>query len=122
MTKIILFVTALLISTNFSCQSKHEINEVDKTLTQAEQNIANIDSADLKKLEIKINELQQDLEKNREKYTDEEVKEIGKLQGRYVAFILKKQVKELKDNLDNFKNQMEGFIEGINNNSNNQQN
>jgi len=63
-------------------------------------------------------EIQQDLEENRANYTDEEVREIGKLQGRYAALILKKGVDEIKDNLNNFKNQMEGFIEGINTNSN----
>lgn len=101
-----------------SCQPKTKIESIEETLTKAEKNISTVDSTDLKKLETQMYEIQQDLEENRANYTDEEVREIGKLQGRYAALILKKGVDEIKDNLNNFKNQMEGFIEGINTNSN----
>jgi len=115
-TKLLSLLTIVCIL--FSCQTKNNIESIDQTLTKVEKNITTIDSSDLKRLESQMYELQQDLEENRNKYTDEQVKEIGKLQGRYAALILKKGVNEIKDNLNYFKNQMEGFIEGINNNSN----
>jgi peptidoglycan hydrolase CwlO-like protein len=115
-TKFLSLLTIIVILS--SCHPQNKFESIDETLTKAEKNISTVDSTDLKKLETQMYEIQQDLEENRNKYTDEEVEEIGKLQGRYAALILKKGVNEIKDNLNNFKNQMKGFIEGLNTNSN----
>jgi hypothetical protein len=64
-------------------------------------------------------ELESDLEQNKDKYTDEQVKEIGKLQGRYFAVSLKKGINNFQESLKDLNNQMEGFIEGIKSDTNN---
>jgi hypothetical protein len=61
-----------------------------------------------------MQELESDLEQNRDKYTDEQVKEIGKLQGRYFALAVKKGINDFQESLKDLGSQMEGFIQGIN--------
>jgi len=70
-------------------------------------------------LEKKMQELENDLEQNRDKYTDEQVKEIGKLQGRYFAIAVKKGLNDFQESVKNLGNQMEGFMEGITDTTNN---
>ena len=70
---------------------------------------------DFENLELQIKDLEQDHSETRGKYTDEQIKDIGKLQDRYAAFSVKK-------GLNDFGNQMEGFIEGIKSDTNNKTN
>jgi hypothetical protein len=69
---------------------------------------------DWTKLEISMDELDQDLEANREDYSEEQIKEAGNIQGKYAALVMKKGFNELQESVQDFGNQMEGFIEGIN--------
>ena len=69
-----------------------------------------------------MGELEIDLLQNREKYTDEQVKEIGKLLGRYFAITVKKGINDFQESLKVIGNQMDGFIEGIKSNTNNKTN
>lgn len=64
-------------------------------------------------LENKMKELENDLEQSRDKYNDEQVKEFGKLQGRYFAITVKKGINDFQESLKDLGNQMEGFIEGF---------
>jgi uncharacterized protein YceK len=93
-------------------QSRLENAESD--IEYAEQNKEQMTAKDWSTLEKKMQELELDLEQNREKYTDEQVKDIGKLQGRYFALAVKKGINDFQESLKDLGNQMEGFIEGIN--------
>ena len=98
----------------FSCdttQSKLENTETE--IEYIEQNEEDMTAKDWFALEKKMQELESDLEQNRDKYTDEQVKEIGKLQGRYAALILKKEIRDLQESINDFGHQMEGFVEGF---------
>lgn len=98
-------------------QSK--IKSTDKEIERAEQNKEEMTAKDWSVLENKMKDLQSDLEQNREKYTDEQVKEIGKLQGRYFAVAVKKGINDFQESVNDISNQMEGFIEGIKADTNN---
>jgi len=109
-----LFLLCLLFLTFSSCnQSESQIKSIDAELTLAEQDSSSIDKSDLESLEVQLSELQSDLEANRSSYTDEQIKEIGKLQGRYVALSLKAGLKNLNETIKDAGNQLEGFMEGI---------
>ena len=94
------------------------LDSAEKEIEHAEQNKKEMTEKDWSTLEKKMKELESDLEQNREKYTDEQVKEIGKLQGRYFAFAVKKGLDDFQESVKDLGNQMEGFIEGITDSTN----
>jgi len=103
----------------FSCNNiQLRLDKVEKDIEYAEKNKEEMTSKDWTALEKKMHESESDLEQNRDKYTDEQVKEIGKLQGRYFAVAVKKGINDFKESLKDLNNQMEGFIEGIKSDTN----
>jgi len=94
------------------------LDRAEKEIEHAEQNKKEMTEKDWSTLEKKMKELESDLEQNREKYTDEQVKEIGKLQGRYFAVAVKKGLDDFQESVKDLGNQMEGFIEGITDSTN----
>jgi hypothetical protein len=107
------FIIAILVLL-FSCnQSQSGIEKAEKEIEYAEQNKEEMTTEDWSALEKKMQELESDLEQNRDKYTDEQFKEIGKLQGRYFAVAVKKGMNDFQESMKGLGNQMEGFIEGI---------
>ena len=86
---------------------------MSKIIEQGYQNKDNLTQSDLDKMELKMEELEKDLELNRNNYTDEQVKEIGRLQGRYAAILVKKGINDFQESVKDLNNQMEGFMEGI---------
>lgn len=64
-------------------------------------------------LDTIMSHLENDFHFNWDKYNDEQVKEIGKIQGKYTALIVKKGFNDFKESIKDFENQMEGFIEGF---------
>jgi len=110
----------LIASLLFSCNhAQTKIENFSAMIEQAEQSKADLSKADLKELEIQMKELQTDLETNRKDYTDEQIKEIGRLKGRYAAFLVKEGFNDIKESIKDLENQMEGFIEGMTDSTNN---
>jgi hypothetical protein len=109
----------LIASLLFSCnQTQTKIKNASALIEHAEQSKEDLRKADLAELEIQMKQLQLDVETNRKDYTDEQIKEIGRLQGRYAAILVKENIYEIKNSIKNLKNQMEGFIEGITDSTN----
>jgi uncharacterized protein YceK len=106
---------ALLIFITFSaCNNvQSKLGKAEKEIEYAEQNKDAMAEKDWTALEKKMEELESDLEHNREKYTDEQVKEIGKLQGRYFAVAVNQGINDFQESVKDLGNQMEGFMEGI---------
>jgi hypothetical protein len=121
MRQTILFLGFLIaLSSCNNVQSR--LNSAEAEIEYAEQNKEDMTDADWSALEKKMQELESDLEQNRDKYTDEQVKEIGKLQGRYFAVAVKKGINDFQEALKDLGNQAEGFIEGIKSDTNNKTN
>jgi hypothetical protein len=120
-SKLICFYVSIFIIMSFiSCNNAgSKINSCEKEIAHAEENAKNYTADDWKKLEEKMDALQNDVETNRDKYTDEQIKEIGKLQGRYFAVAVKKGINDFQESVKDLGNQMEGFIEGITDTTNN---
>ena len=101
-----------------SCNNvQSRLDKAEAEIEYAEQNKEEMTAKDWSTLEKKIQELESDLEQNRDKYTDEQVKEIGKLQGRYFALAVNNGIINFQEALKDLGNQAEGFIEGINSDS-----
>ena len=114
-SKLVCFFIAVFFTLIFaSCNNAgSKINSCENEITHAEENAKNYTAEDWKKLEDKMDALQNDVETNRDKFTDEQIKEIGKLQGRYFAVAVKKGINDFQESVEDLGNQMEGFIEGI---------
>jgi chromosome segregation ATPase len=116
MRQTILFLGFLIaLSSCNNVQSR--LDKAEAEIEYAEQNKEEMTAKDWSTLEKKIQELESDLEQNRDKYTDEQVKEIGKLQGRYFALAVNNGIINFQEALKDLGNQAEGFIEGINSDS-----
>jgi len=108
------FLYFCLILLAISCGSpQSNIDRVSTALEDAEQQKEELTQDDYDGLELKMEELKNDLEVNRKNYTEEQIKEIGKLQGRYTVLLVKKGLIDFKESVKDLGNQMEGFIEGI---------
>jgi hypothetical protein len=97
-------------------------NKLDSTASEIEYaqiNLSEMSEEDWTKLELSMAELEQDLEMNRNDYSAEQIKEAGKIQGTYAALVMKKGLNDLQESVQDFGNQMEGFIEGINSDTTN---
>ena len=68
-------------------------------IERAEQTNEALTKSDIEQLEKKMDQLQKNLDQNRDEYSDEQVKEIGKLQGRYTSLIVKKGINDFKKSL-----------------------
>ncbi len=93
---------------------QHKLDSTAAEIEYAQNNLSEMSEEDWIKLEISMDELEQDLEANREDYSEEQIKEAGNIQGKYAALVMKKGFNELQESVQDFGNQMEGFIEGIN--------
>ena len=77
----------LLIFITFSaCNNvQSRLDKAEKEIEYAEQNKEEMTAKDWSTLEKKMQELESDLEQNRDKYTDEQAKEIGKIEARLAS-------------------------------------
>lgn len=116
-TKLVLLFSVMALVSCDPVQNKLDATATD--IESAENNLAEMSAEDWTKLEISMDELEQDLEANRDDYSEEQIKEAGKIQGRYTALVMKKGFNDLKESVEDFGNQMEGFIEGINSDTTN---
>lgn len=114
------FLYFCLVLLAISCGSpQSKIDRVSTAIKNAEQQKEELTQEDYDELELKMEELNKDLEVNRKNYSDEQIKEIGKLQGRYTVLLLKKGLIDFKESVKDLGNQMEGFLEGITDTTNN---
>lgn len=95
------------------------IDQAKSEIEYAEKNIEVMTTEDWSELEIKMQEFEIEFEQNRDKYSDEQIKEIGNLKGRYAALLFKKGMNDIKDSIKDVGDQLEGFIEGIQDNLDN---
>lgn len=117
-----ILLLGLLIALSSCNNVQSRLDRAEKEIEHAEQNKEDMTEKDWSALEKKMGELEIDLVQNREEYTDEQVKEIGKLQGRYFAVTVKKGINDFQESVKDLGNQMEGFIEGFKSDTNNKTN
>jgi hypothetical protein len=112
--KIKLIVFAFIVFTQTACKNvQSKLDQVSSKIEYTEKNKKEMTSDDWASLELQMKELERDYELNKDKYSEEQIKEIGKLQGRYSALLLKKGLNDFQESVKDLGNQVEGFIEGI---------
>lgn len=112
--KVIFFNIAIVVLTVFSCQNaQSKLNNASNEIENAQQNIKEMNSSDWSELKNTMTELEDHFESNKDNYSDEQVKEIGRIQGKYAALLVKKGINDFQESLKDLGNQVEGLVEGI---------
>ena len=99
----------------FSCD--HAQSQLDSAFSEieyAEKNKKSLSDKEWADLKMMMEALESDFELNRDKYNDEQIKEYGKIQGRYTSLVVKKGLADFQETVKDLGKQMEGFIEGVN--------
>ena len=112
--KAFFFIVAIVVLTFFSCQNgQSKIDNAVSKIEYAEKNTKEMSSKDWKNLDDIMTDLESDLELNRGNYNEKQIKEIGKIKGRYKILELKKEFGDLKESLKDFGQQIDGAIESL---------
>ena len=105
----VMLFTMLFIS---SCDFKQsKIDSVAAELDYAEANKKEMATEDWESLQKTVEELEQDVDLNRDNFSDEQVKQIRKLQGRYAALAFKKGLNDFQNSIKDVGDQVEGFVD-----------
>ena len=99
---------------SLSCNRvQSKFNNASNEIENAQQNIKEMNSSDWSELKNTMTELEDHFESNKDNYSDEQVKEIGRIQGKYAALLVKKGINDFQESLKDLGNQVEGLVEGI---------
>lgn len=97
-----------------SCTSKRTpINNLAEFVEELQLYSDNYAEEDWKNAEQTYEVLITDLEKYSSDYTDEELREIGRLKGQCAAIMAKYNIKELKKEIKDAMNEATGIVEGF---------
>ena len=114
MKSIVYSLLPLIVLAMVSCSNpQSKIDSLKSELTRAEQNSGKLSDKELESIKVDLGALQEDLDKNRNDYSDAQVEEIGKLQGRYAALVTKNSWDGFKQDVKDAANQVKGFVEGF---------
>jgi gas vesicle protein len=107
-------IFTIFILSSLSCNRvQSKLNNASNQIENAQQNIKEMNSSDWSELKNTMTELEDHFESNKDNYSDEQVKEIGRIQGKYAALLVKKGINDFQESLKDLGNQVEGLVEGI---------
>jgi hypothetical protein len=113
-SKISHVIISVLFCISFGCSNPDsKISDVSEQLSNSEERINELTNEDWKQLDAQLEALTKDLDENRSNYSADQIKSVNELKGKYAAMKLKKGLEDAKNGLNDFKEQVEGFIEGI---------
>lgn len=93
-----------------SCSSKQSpINDLEDLAFELKENSEGYSQSDWEKVAVRYSEIEEQMQQY--EYTDEELKEIGKLKAQCFKAIVHSSAKNIKKQMRNFQMQMEGASE-----------
>jgi hypothetical protein len=102
-----------------SCKTNESKLESAKALILEAEKKKLLTDSDCEKLGTELENIENDIKTNREKYSEEQLKEIGRLKGRFALLLINKGMKDIETSVKDLGNQMDGFLEGITDSTNN---
>lgn len=106
---LLFFIVPLLL---ISCEtSQTPVNDLYALLEKVDNNRDAYTEEDWNHITQEFTAIEKELSKY--EYTDEELKEIGKIKGQIVAKMAKNAVKDLKKQMKDLSKQLEGGVEGF---------
>lgn len=110
-----ILVLAIIVLSFSACNTvQSKLDKVSSEIEYAEQNEKEMTSKDWSNLEIMMEELEIDVQSNKGKFSEEQLQEIRRIQGRYTALIFNKGLNDFEEIVKDLGGKMEGFLEGIN--------
>ena len=95
-----------------SCDSSQSaIRDLEMLLNEIETNYQSYSEEDWENMSLSYSAIEEELAKH--EYTDEELKEIGRMKGRCLGYLTKQSIKEIEKQLEDFGKELEGGIEGF---------
>ena len=107
-TFVFLFSTFLLVSCN---KAESAITDLNDVITAIDELPDEYTEQDLQNIIADYDAVKEELKKY--EYTDEQMQEIGELQGKYAAKITKASMKIVGKSLEKFSKQIEGAMKGF---------
>lgn len=103
-----------IVVTAISCNSKQDaLSRLETLYEELQQNCDEYSADDWDAVIAEMNDIDDVLKQNQSDYSDEEIKEIGRLKGLCLAQIAKSSAHSFKEQLKNVINEAEGLFEGF---------
>lgn len=96
-----------------SCGTKEKYEELQNSISEVEKNADKFSPEDWEKFDKEIEETKEQLNTDRDKYTPEEIKKMNKLIGKYYALKASDKASDLKQDLKDASQQLEGMYETL---------
>ena len=101
-----------LLSLMVSCNSKEtEIKKAENLVNDTKENFDKYTQDDWNKADTVLVHLENDMDKNRENYTPEQIENANKVIGRYKAIRIKKELNSFKNSMEDVGQQIKGAME-----------
>ena len=94
-----------------SCSNNYKINKFQKKVEITENKIESLTSKDWLKFENDFKEFSTYYDQNKDNFSSEERKTANKLIGKCNKLFLKRTIKDVEKNLNDFNQQLEGLLE-----------
>lgn len=105
-------LTFALVFSFTSCDSSQSaINDLETLLHEIETNYQSYTEEDWENMSMSYSAIEEELAKH--EYTDEELKEIGRLKGKCMGYLTKQSLKDLERQIKDLTKELEGGIEGF---------
>lgn len=105
-------LTFALVFSFTSCDSSQSaINDLEALLHEIETNYQSYTEEDWENMSMSYSAIEEELTKH--EYTDEELKEIGRLKGKCTGYLTKQSLKDLERQVKDLAKELEGGIEGF---------
>lgn len=105
------FIAALLLT---ACHSKNDpVNELNALTEQLSEDTSEYTEEDWETVSSQLEMIDAEIQQYRDQYTDEKMKEIGRLKGKCAGLMAKKAMDSATQKLEDFSKQAQGMIEGF---------
>ena len=113
MKKLLLICLAFILLMGItSCDSSQAaIKDLEVLLNEIEENYQSYTDEDWEAMSLSYSAIEEELAKY--EYTDEELKEIGRLKGKCMGYLTKQSLKNLEKQIKDLTKELEGGIEGF---------
>lgn len=102
---------AMVFSFTACDSSQTAINDLEMLLHEIETNYQSYTEEDWENISLSYSAIEEELAKH--EYTDEELKEIGRLKGKCIGYLTKQSLKDSEKQIEDLTKELEGGIEGF---------
>lgn len=112
MRNIIIYISVLIAAIVSACNSPQlAISDLESLVSDVEMNHESYTAEDWDNVIASYSMIEEEMLQY--DYTDEELKEIGRLKGRYLGYITKQAIKETEKQANDFLKELEGGVSGF---------